>query len=57
MADWLNIGTTEDTTAGIDWTKYRIQVAVAAVLVIAYGSMAGRGSSSATHEPHRPPAT
>ena len=47
VADWLNIGSTEGTTAGIDWIKLGIQVAVAAVLVIAYGSMAGRGSSAA----------
>ena len=55
VADWLNIGTTEGTTAGIDWIKLGIQVAVAAVLVIAYGSMAGRGASTTTTPP--PPAT
>jgi uncharacterized membrane protein YeaQ/YmgE (transglycosylase-associated protein family) len=55
VADWLDIGTTEGTTAGIDWIKLGIQVAVAAVLVIAYGSMAGRGASTTTPPP--PPAT
>ncbi len=57
VADWLNIGSTEGTTAGIDWIKLGIQVAVAAVLVIAYGSMAGRGSASTTTTPPPPPAT
>ena len=57
VADWLNIGTTEGTTAGIDWIKLGIQVVVAAVLVIAYGSMAGRGSAATTTTPPPPPPT
>jgi uncharacterized membrane protein YeaQ/YmgE (transglycosylase-associated protein family) len=54
IADWMGVG----ETSGIDWTKLLIQVAVAAVLVLAYGAMAGRGaapSGGGTTPP--PPAT
>jgi uncharacterized membrane protein YeaQ/YmgE (transglycosylase-associated protein family) len=45
VADWLGVGVTE----GIDWIKLAIQVGVAAVGVILYGSMAaGRGGATAT---------
>ncbi len=55
IAYWVGV----EDTAGLDWTQYLIQVGVAAVLVVAYGSMAGRGSSSAasTGSPPPPPAT
>lgn len=56
IAYWVGV----EDTAGLDWTQYLIQVAVAAVLVLAYGAMAGRGSSSATPSetpPPPPPAT
>ncbi len=49
VADWMEVG----DTAGIDWIKLAIQVAVAAVLVLLYGSMAGRRPTTGT----TPPAT
>ncbi|HEU5114028.1 MAG TPA: GlsB/YeaQ/YmgE family stress response membrane protein [Acidimicrobiia bacterium] len=56
IANWVGV----EDTAGLDWTQYLIQVGVAAVLVLAYGAMAGRGSSSAPSSgstPPPPPAT
>jgi uncharacterized membrane protein YeaQ/YmgE (transglycosylase-associated protein family) len=47
VADLMEVGTTE----GIDWIKHLIQVAVAAVLVLIYGSMAGRSTSGTTSPP------
>ena len=46
IAEWLGVG----TTAGIDWTKLAIQVGVAVVVVLIYGSMAARrgGTTPAT---------
>jgi uncharacterized membrane protein YeaQ/YmgE (transglycosylase-associated protein family) len=47
IADWLEVGVTE----GIDWIKLAIQVGVAAVVVLIYGSMAARrggGTTTAT---------
>ncbi len=38
VADWLDVGTTE----GIDWIKLAIQVGVAVVVVVIYGSIKGR---------------
>jgi len=38
IADAIGVG----ETTGIDWTKLLIQVGVAAVVVLFYGSMAGR---------------
>ena len=38
IADAVGVG----ETSGIDWTKLLIQVGVAAVVVLLYGSMAGR---------------
>jgi uncharacterized membrane protein YeaQ/YmgE (transglycosylase-associated protein family) len=38
IADWAGVG----ETSGIDWIKLAIQVGVAAVVVLLYGSMAGR---------------
>lgn len=38
IADAVGVG----ETAGIDWIKHAIQVGVAAVVVLIYGSMAGR---------------
>lgn len=38
IADAMDVGTTE----GIDWIKHAIQVGVAVVVVLIYGSMAGR---------------
>jgi uncharacterized membrane protein YeaQ/YmgE (transglycosylase-associated protein family) len=57
VADWLNIGP-EGTgeTAGIDWIKLAIQVGAAAVLVVLYGSMAGR-STAPSGGSTPPPAT
>ncbi len=52
IANWVGV----EDTSGLDWTQYAIQVAVAAVLVIAYGAMAGRSASSTTPPPP-PPAT
>ena len=52
IANWVGV----EDTSGLDWTQYAIQVAVAAVLVIAYGAMAGRSASSTT-PPSPPPAT
>jgi uncharacterized membrane protein YeaQ/YmgE (transglycosylase-associated protein family) len=40
IADWAGVG----ETSGIDWIKLAIQVGVAAVVVLLYGSMAGRKS-------------
>jgi uncharacterized membrane protein YeaQ/YmgE (transglycosylase-associated protein family) len=51
VADWMDVG----ETSGIDWIKLAIQVAVAAVLVLLYGSMAGRRPATGTTPP--PPAT
>ena len=56
IANWVGV----EDTAGLDWTQYLIQVGVAAVLVLAYGAMAGRGSSGAASSgstPPPPPAT
>ncbi len=47
IADAVGVG----ETSGIDWIKLAIQVGVAAVVVILYGSMAGRkggGGAAAT---------
>ena len=52
VANWVGVS----ETSGLDWTQYAIQVGVAAVLVIAYGAMAGRSASSTTPPPP-PPAT
>jgi uncharacterized membrane protein YeaQ/YmgE (transglycosylase-associated protein family) len=38
IADAMDVG----TTAGIDWIKLAIQVGVAVVVVLIYGSMSGR---------------
>ena len=54
IADWMGVG----ETSGIDWIKLAIQVAVAAVLVLIYGSMAGRttgGTTTTTGETGTPP--
>jgi len=51
VADLMGVG----ETAGIDWTKLLIQVAVAVVLVLAYGAMAGRSTSGGTTTPPSPP--
>jgi uncharacterized membrane protein YeaQ/YmgE (transglycosylase-associated protein family) len=53
IANWVGV----EDTAGLDWTQYLIQVATAAVLVLAYGAMAGRGSAGTTTPPPPPPAT
>ena len=54
IANWVGV----EDTAGLDWTQYLIQVAVAAVLVLAYGAMAGRGAASGgSASPPPPPAT
>jgi uncharacterized membrane protein YeaQ/YmgE (transglycosylase-associated protein family) len=57
IANWVGV----EDTAGLDWTQYLIQVAVAAVLVLAYGAMAGRrGTGDVTPpatSPPPPPAT
>jgi uncharacterized membrane protein YeaQ/YmgE (transglycosylase-associated protein family) len=37
IADWAGVG----ETSGIDWIKLAIQVGVAAVVVLIYGSMTG----------------
>jgi len=42
IADWAGVGTTE----GIDWIKLAIQVGVAVVVVLIYGSMAGRRTTA-----------
>jgi uncharacterized membrane protein YeaQ/YmgE (transglycosylase-associated protein family) len=42
IADALEVGTTD----GIDWIKLAIQVGVAVVVVLIYGSMAGRRSTT-----------
>jgi uncharacterized membrane protein YeaQ/YmgE (transglycosylase-associated protein family) len=42
IADWLGVG----DTAGIDWIKHAIQVGVAAVTVVVYGSMTGRSTTA-----------
>lgn len=47
IASWVGV----EDTSGLDWTQYLIQVAVAAVLVIAYGAMAGRSTSGTTSPP------
>ena len=52
IANWVGV----EDTAGLDWTQYLIQVAVAAVLVLAYGAMAGRRGGTTTTTPP-PPAT
>jgi len=51
IANWVGV----EDTAGLDWTQYLIQVATAAVLVLAYGAMAGRGSTGTTTTPPPPP--
>jgi uncharacterized membrane protein YeaQ/YmgE (transglycosylase-associated protein family) len=42
IADWLGVGDTD----GIDWIKHAIQVGVAVVVVVAYGSMSGRSTTA-----------
>lgn len=42
IAQWLGVG----ETGGIDWIKHAIQVGVAAVAVIIYGSMTGRSTTA-----------
>jgi len=44
LADAIGVGDTD----GIDWIKHAIQVGVAAVVVLIYGSMAGRSTGGAT---------
>ncbi|MGH8949990.1 MAG: GlsB/YeaQ/YmgE family stress response membrane protein [Acidimicrobiia bacterium] len=51
IADWVGVG----DTSGIDWIKLAIQVAVAAVLVLIYGSMAGRTAGGTTATTGGPP--
>lgn len=50
IADWMGVG----ETSGIDWTKHLIQVAVAAVLVLLSGAMAGRRATGGTTTPPPP---
>lgn len=42
IAQWLGVGETD----GIDWIKHAIQVGVAAVAVLVYGSMTGRSTTT-----------
>lgn len=42
IAGWLGVG----ETSGIDWIKHAIQVGVAAVAVVLYGSMTGRSTTT-----------
>jgi uncharacterized membrane protein YeaQ/YmgE (transglycosylase-associated protein family) len=42
IAGWLGVGETD----GIDWIKHAIQVGVAVVAVVVYGSMAGRSTTT-----------
>ncbi|REK12536.1 MAG: GlsB/YeaQ/YmgE family stress response membrane protein [Actinobacteria bacterium] len=42
IAQALGVGETD----GIDWIKHAIQVGVAAIVVVLYGSMTGRSSTS-----------
>jgi len=44
LADAIGVGDTD----GIDWIKLAIQVGVAAVVVLIYGSMSGRSTGGAT---------
>jgi uncharacterized membrane protein YeaQ/YmgE (transglycosylase-associated protein family) len=44
LADAVGVGDTD----GIDWIKLAIQVGVAAVVVLIYGSMSGRSTGGAT---------
>jgi uncharacterized membrane protein YeaQ/YmgE (transglycosylase-associated protein family) len=44
IASWVGV----EDTPGLDWTQYLIQIAVAAVLVLAYGAMAGRRGGTTT---------
>jgi uncharacterized membrane protein YeaQ/YmgE (transglycosylase-associated protein family) len=44
LADAIGVGETD----GIDWIKIAIQVGVAAVVVLIYGSMSGRSTGGAT---------
>ena len=44
IADWAGVGETD----GIDWIKLAIQIGVAAVVVVLYGSMAGRKTGGGT---------
>ncbi len=57
IANWVGV----EDTAGLDWTQYLIQVGVAAVLVVAYGAIAGRSGTADTTPPATspppPPAT
>jgi uncharacterized membrane protein YeaQ/YmgE (transglycosylase-associated protein family) len=56
IANWVGV----EDTAGLDWTQYLIQIGVAAVLVLAYGAMAGRRATGGTPpaaSPPPPPAT
>ncbi|MGH8870523.1 MAG: GlsB/YeaQ/YmgE family stress response membrane protein [Acidimicrobiia bacterium] len=43
IADWAGVSDTD----GIDWIKHAIQVGVAVVVVLIYGSMAGRRTGGA----------
>ncbi|CAN5793995.1 GlsB/YeaQ/YmgE family stress response membrane protein [soil metagenome] len=42
IAGWLGVGDTD----GIDWVKHAIQVGVAVVAILAYGSMSGRSTTT-----------
>lgn len=42
IAQWLGVGETD----GIDWIKHAIQVGVAVVAILVYGSMAGRSTTT-----------
>jgi uncharacterized membrane protein YeaQ/YmgE (transglycosylase-associated protein family) len=53
IAQWVGV----EDTAGLDWTQYLIQIGVAAVLVLAYGAMAGRGATTGGSSTPPPPAT
>jgi uncharacterized membrane protein YeaQ/YmgE (transglycosylase-associated protein family) len=44
LADAIGVGDTD----GIDWIKLAIQVGVAAVVVLIYGSMSGRSTGGPT---------
>jgi uncharacterized membrane protein YeaQ/YmgE (transglycosylase-associated protein family) len=53
IAQWIGV----EETSGLDWTQYAIQVGVAAILVLAYGAMAGRRASTGGTTTPPPPAT
>lgn len=42
IAGWMGVGETD----GIDWIKHAIQVGVAVVAIVVYGSMAGRSTAT-----------